>query len=130
VPRERPPGIWESLKRALGGGNTRPDPNPVRTTPEPPSVSPPGESFAPPPFLAVEEPAPEPVRPSPPPAAGDVRVPDAAVPSPAAAAPEAADAPDRPRLARGLASFSRSNADREKKFAHLLRDDSPGPKNR
>jgi hypothetical protein len=29
-----------------------------------------------------------------------------------------------PRLARGLASFSRDNARREKKFAHLLRDES------
>jgi hypothetical protein len=78
----------------------------------------------------VDEPAPEPVRPSSPPSAGDDPVPDAVAPPPAAAAPETADAPDRPRLARGLASFSRSNADREKKFAHLLRDDSPGQKNR
>ena len=30
-----------------------------------------------------------------------------------------------PRLARGLASFSRQNPEREKKFAHLLRDDAP-----
>jgi len=129
VPRDRPPGIWESLKRALGGGEARPDAEPVRPAPEPPSVLPPEESFAPPPFLAAEEPAPEPSRPSPPVAARDLRAPNA-VPRPAAAAPEPAETPDRPRLARGLASFSRSNADREKKFAHLLRDDSPGQKNR
>jgi hypothetical protein len=42
--------------------------------------------------------------------------------------PEPADAAARPRLARGLASFSRSNADREKKFAHLLHDDPSGEK--
>jgi hypothetical protein len=41
-----------------------------------------------------------------------------------------------PRLARGLASFSRRNAEREKKFAHLLRDEpgsegkGPGPPRR
>jgi hypothetical protein len=36
-----------------------------------------------------------------------------------------------PKLARGLASFSRRNAEREKKFAHLLRDRAPaGPKPR
>ena len=108
----------------------RPDPEPVRPAPQPPSASPPEQSFAAPPFLALDEPAPEPVRPSAPPPAGDIAIPDAVAPPTAAAAPETADAADRPRLARGLASFSRSNADRERKFAHLLRDDSPGPKNR
>jgi hypothetical protein len=40
------------------------------------------------------------------------------------------DSPGLPpaRLARGLASFSRENAQREKKFAHLLRDSRPGAK--
>jgi hypothetical protein len=40
--------------------------------------------------------------------------------------PEPSEPPTRgPRLARGLASFSRDNARREKKFAHLLRNE-PG----
>jgi hypothetical protein len=44
-------------------------------------------------------------------------------------APPAAEAPSRaPRLARGLASFSRQNADREKKFRHILSDGDPGKK--
>jgi hypothetical protein len=38
-------------------------------------------------------------------------------------------AAERPgRLARGLASFSRDNAEREKKFAHLIRDANPATK--
>jgi hypothetical protein len=38
-------------------------------------------------------------------------------------------AAERPaRLARGLASFSRDNAERGKKFAHLLRDANPATK--
>jgi hypothetical protein len=37
-------------------------------------------------------------------------------------------APRAPRLARGLASFSRDNADREKKFRHILSDGDSGKK--
>jgi hypothetical protein len=37
--------------------------------------------------------------------------------------PAEAPAPQPARLARGLASFSRRNPEREKKFAHLLHDD-------
>jgi hypothetical protein len=45
----------------------------------------------------------------------------------AAASPEDSTAPPTgaAKLARGLASFSRRNAEREKKFAHLLRDRAP-----
>jgi hypothetical protein len=48
-------------------------------------------------------------------------------------APEVTVTPGSPglppaRLARGLASFSRENAQREKKFAHLLRDAPPAAK--
>jgi hypothetical protein len=48
-------------------------------------------------------------------------------------APEVTVTPDPPelppaRLARGLASFSRENAQRGKKFAHLLRDAPPAAK--
>jgi len=35
-------------------------------------------------------------------------------------------APRPERLARGLASFSRDNADRERKFRHILSDDEEG----
>jgi len=45
-------------------------------------------------------------------------------------APEAGG-PRSARLARGLASFSRDNADREKKFRHILSDgDTGGTKKR
>jgi hypothetical protein len=51
---------------------------------------------------------------------------DAAVPPVQPSEPAEPSEPTRgPRLARGLASFSRDNARREKKFAHLLRDE-PG----
>ncbi|MEO8347658.1 MAG: hypothetical protein ABI610_02005 [Acidobacteriota bacterium] len=40
-------------------------------------------------------------------------------------APEAGS-PRSARLARGLASFSRDNADREKKFRHILSDGDKG----
>jgi hypothetical protein len=43
---------------------------------------------------------------------------------PTPAAPE----PRVPRLARGLASFSRDNANREKKFRHILSDGDPDRK--
>jgi hypothetical protein len=47
-------------------------------------------------------------------------------PAPATLPPEsAATSAKAPRLARGLASFSRQNPEREKKFAHLLRDAAP-----
>lgn len=133
MPRDRPPRIWEKLRRALAGAEPRPEPLPAPTAPVPASAKPPavslqGESFVPsPPFLldsdGDDSPASavvtEPPRASPP-----------ADPPPTPAASVAARAPvepaaEAPRLARGLASFSRSNADREKKFAHLLHDDEP-----
>jgi hypothetical protein len=52
------------------------------------------------------------------------------LPTPPPPAPEAG-APRSTRLARGLASFSRDNADREKKFRHILSDgDGGGTKKR
>ena len=50
---------------------------------------------------------------------------DAAVLTPEPSEPAQPSEPSirGPRLARGLASFSRDNARREKKFAHLLRDE-------
>ncbi|HEX9689277.1 MAG TPA: hypothetical protein VGB47_09440, partial [Thermoanaerobaculia bacterium] len=45
---------------------------------------------------------------------------------PATLPPESVAASTKgPRLARGLASFSRQNPEREKKFAHLLHDAEP-----
>ncbi|HEV8608957.1 MAG TPA: hypothetical protein VGS98_02655 [Thermoanaerobaculia bacterium] len=50
---------------------------------------------------------------------------------PTAASPaDSSESPAPPPLARGLASFSRDNALREKKFAHLLRDQPGGESKR
>ncbi len=129
MPRDRPPRIWETLKRALGGvgAEPRPEPPPAPTPvpppPELPTVSPERESLASaPPFLADSDGPESPRSPS------AVEPPWAAAPLDPPAPAEPASATDGPRLARGLASFSRSNADREKKFAHLLHDDAPGGK--
>lgn len=148
--RGRKPGLWEALKRALGTPPEaeRPSPPiPVRrdeAAPHTPVV--PARAAMPAP------PVPDPVEPSavaPSRDAARVEV-DSGVPfleegpgheeaPPAVLDPPAAremasestepvppDAgPPRPapgRLARGLASFSRDNAEREKKYAHLLRD--------
>jgi hypothetical protein len=47
--------------------------------------------------------------------------------SPKLPTPTAEEAAGRaPRLARGLASFSRDNADRERKFRHILSDEGAG----
>ena len=115
VPRDRPPGIWESLKRALGGAGVEPRPEP----PSPPEVAHAPEVVSKvdadstvPPFLLPDPELSEPAVSLPPP--------------PPTSPPD--ESPEGPRLARGLASFSKSNADREKKFAHLLRDDAPADK--
>jgi len=137
VPRDRP-RLWESFKRALGF--------PRENASEPEIAQPPTDEA--PPFLALDEtsgvpPAAEsaPVRAQtdpivPAPEAGAEEI-DATVaeapdgrPTPAPPAPEVA-APRSARLARGLASFSRDNADRGKKFRHILDDgDAGGRKNR
>lgn len=67
-----------------------------------------------PPFLAEVEPAAEPQF-SPP-------TPESAILQGELPGPAEAAAPQPARLARGLASFSRRNPEREKKFAHLLHD--------
>jgi hypothetical protein len=108
VPRDRPPGIWESLKRALGGAGVEP-PSPPEITHAPDVVS------------KVDADSSEPSGPLAPPA---VSLPPP--PPPPTSLP--VEPPESPHLARGLASFSKSNADREKKFAHLLRDDAPDNK--
>jgi hypothetical protein len=120
VPPDRP-RLWESVRRALGGAPT-----------ESPAEPEPGGNLAPP-FLPDEEPvtiqpAPVPARPveaSAAPAAEAVSPPVSTEPPPAASE---APAPRGPRLARGLASFSRANADREKKFRHILSDGDPEKK--
>ena len=128
MPRDRPPRIWETLKRALGGGaEPRPEPPPAPTPVSPPSehpaVSPERQPLvSAPPFLSDSD------GPESPDSHAAVELPRAAAPAEPPAPVEGSSAPDGPRLARGLASFSRSNADREKKFAHLLHDDTPGAK--
>lgn len=153
-------GLWESLKRALGapapepsggsGAVRRADPEPplpgmppprppvppparveppVSTAPKqssaepappPPAVAIPGEV----PFLSdAEEAAPPPGPPPPAPAASPSFDPSPEVPA-------ASGTPASPRLARGLASFSKSNAEREKRFAHLIRDGDSSKKKR
>lgn len=138
-------GLWASLKRAFGS----PDPyetipyladdtgpvEPVRT-PQPPAV--PARAIPPPvlPEARLEDPLPAAVPPSSP-AAAPVEAPTPARPVAAEAemgpadgipaAEESADLSKPTRLARGLASFSRSNSEREKKFAHILRDKSSSP---
>lgn len=147
--RGRKPGLWETLKRALGTPPEaeRPSPPiPVRDEPAPQAPAVPARPAMPVP------PAPDPVESSavaPAREAARVEV-DSGVPfleegpgeeeppsvlDPPAArevAPESTEelvppdaSPPRPpsgRLARGLASFSRDNAEREKRYAHLLRD--------
>jgi hypothetical protein len=135
VPRDRRPSLWESLKRALlpasppflapenasPGAPTeeparRPDPATLVEESPPPAIavavaSVPIEpvSFAEPPPVLVRPPR-EDAPPSSPPVTA--RPPEAVSTEPARP----------PRLARGLASFSRDNPEREKKFAHLLHD--------
>ena len=128
MPRDRPPGIWETLKRALGGVGAEPraEPRPApaaRPAPsELPAVPPERELASAPPFIAEFE------GPESPQSHAAMEPPRSAAPPDSSAPVEPASAPEGPRLARGLASFSRSNADREKKFAHLLHDDAPGRK--
>jgi hypothetical protein len=118
VPRDRPPRIWETLKRALSGAEPRPAP----PSAELPEVTP-GPMLSAPPFLLPDREEPDPVRGSETLPAEPEVPPAVPVPPPAPVPP-----PESPRLARGIASFSRRNADRERKFAHLLHDDAPGKK--
>lgn len=132
VPPDRP-RLWDSFKRALGG-------SPRADGPEPETAGP--STYAPP-FLPPDEPPDvlpdgEPPKSEPPAAAPESA---AEVPGPTAAAvpedrpdpappPRAAEAegPRPARLARGLASFSRDNANRGKKFRHILSDGDSGKK--
>jgi hypothetical protein len=78
-----------------------------------------------PPFLAETEPAPESLVAPPPIPKPDLLPEESRMPAdaPGSAANEGeASAPPAARIARGLASFSRRNPEREKKFAHLLHD--------
>ncbi|HZI67790.1 MAG TPA: hypothetical protein VFF17_14615, partial [Thermoanaerobaculia bacterium] len=135
MPRDRP-RLWESFKRALGGPSPSNEPEPDGKATHP--------GYAPP-FLPPDEPAggvlpgvgssplPPPVDRNPPaaepPSAGR-SVPmvsgSADELSGSTPAPSASEVPRSPRLARGLASFSRDNADREKKFRHILSDEGGG----
>jgi hypothetical protein len=78
-----------------------------------------------PPFLAEIEPVPESLLAPPPILKPDLLPEESAKPAeaPTSASKEGeASTPQAERLARGLASFSRRNPEREKKFAHLLHD--------
>lgn len=136
MPPDRP-RLWDSLKRALAGSPRADDPDPESARPsayappflapdEPPEVVPDGEPSKAPPKSEPAAPAPER-------AAEGVETTVAAVPegrpdpAPAPRAPEAEE-PRPARLARGLASFSRENADRGKKYRHILSDGDTGKK--
>jgi len=120
VPPDRP-RLWDSVKRALGGAPA-----------ESPTEPAPARDFVPP-FLPADD------------SVADARTPVSAQAEEVAALPRAepvsqpvsteppSPAPELaasrgPRLARGLASFSRHNADREKRFRHILSDGDPGKK--
>lgn len=146
--RGRKPGLWETLKRALGAPPEAEKPSPAIPVPHEPAPHTPVVPARP---AMPAAPAPDPVEPfvvAPAREAALVEV-DSGVPfleegpgeeeppavpvRPAARemAPESTEfvaqdaspaGPASGRLARGLASFSRDNAEREKKYAHLLRD--------
>ena len=99
------------MKRALAGPAPRPEP-PSPDRPDQSNLETIADADSALPFLLPD--------PEPPELSGTSEV--------SLPAPPPAEEPESPRLARGLASFSRSNADREKKFAHLLRDDAPADK--
>jgi hypothetical protein len=146
--RGRKPGLWETLKRALGTSPEaeRPSPRiPVRDEPAPQTPAVPARPAMPvPPALDPVEPsAVAPAREAArvevdsgvpfleegpgeeePPAVLDPPVAREAAESTEELVPPDASLPPPPsgRLARGLASFSRDNAEREKRYAHLLRD--------
>ena len=141
----RKPGLWETVKRALGSTvPAEPPPAPPRpripAAPSPSSIDravspvPAGardEILSDVPFLEDIGPDVPQARPPSPEGLGEPP-PTAVEPPPVSNLLEAAapvlstDAGEPslsgPPLARGLASFSRDNAVREKKFAHLLRD--------
>jgi hypothetical protein len=121
VGEDRRPSLWKSLKRALAGA---PPAEPASGAPQlsSPRILPDANDS--PPFLAEAEPASESLRP--PPISKPDLLPEESrkrLEAPTSAAKEGeAPAPEAARLARGLASFSRRNPEREKKFAHLLHD--------
>jgi hypothetical protein len=122
VGEDRRPSLWKSLKRAFAGGAPA---RPATIAPQAPSAQILPDVNAAPPFLGEFEPAAEsfpapPPIPKPDPLPDESRIP---VKTPISAAKEGeASGPEATRLARGLASFSRRNSEREKKFAHLLHD--------
>ena len=130
MPPDRP-RLWESVKRALGGAPTEPVPTPddlpflssedADAASPPAPVRPPPEDLG---FPAAPPETPATLEFAPPEAAPE---PSHGIPEPEPPAPEAGSARG-PRLARGLASFSRRNADREKKFRHILSDGDSGKK--
>jgi len=120
--REGRPSLWESLKRVLAGAAPA---EPATRAPQAPSPQIRPDMDSTPPFLAEIEPAAESLlapRPIPKPdLLPEESSKPAEAPTSAAKEGEASD-PQAARLARGLASFSRRNPEREKKFAHLLHD--------
>ena len=135
MPPDRP-RLWESFKRALGGSPPSDEAEPEKARPsdyalpflapdEPPESVPTAEAASVSPQSQPVSPVapPEPARGSGEAAAllGD-RPPPPEPPAPTS--PSESEGPQPPRLARGLASFSRDNADREKKYRHILSDET------
>ena len=120
MPPDRP-RLWDSVKRALGGASAESPTEPELARDQAPPFLPAEElvDISPAPVPASREVASAPLDAEP------VSQPVSTEPTPAA--PEL-PAPRGPRLARGLASFSRANADREKKFRHILSDGDPDRK--
>ncbi|HEY6065242.1 MAG TPA: hypothetical protein VIY96_03745 [Thermoanaerobaculia bacterium] len=138
------PGLWESFKRALGSPaeSSPAEPRPPVREPTPPRpgpplpLPPPGKPVGAAPSPPAERPAEVVIDPPAGELLADVPfledlpfedLPAQPAPSEDLSEPARTGADDtpplsEPPLARGLASFSRDNAEREKKFAHLLRD--------
>lgn len=136
MPPDRP-RLWDSFKRALGGSPRPDDGDPETVRPSgyaPPFLAPDDPPEAPPAGKPLEAPQkPEQPAPAAEIAAKEIGATVASPPGhrPAPAPPPPAREPEDPRparLARGLASFSRHNADREKKFRHILSDGDTGKK--
>jgi len=125
--------LWESIKRALVGPSPESAPDPGK---RPRREAVPLEPFVPstrnfpefavadaPPFLAEAEPVGDPAPAPPTPKQGTApSIPGPAEPPNSTAKEGETSVPQGPPLARGLASFSKRNPEREKKFAHLLHD--------
>lgn len=124
MPRDRS-RLWDSFKKALGS-----TPRETERAPETAKTTGAASPFLPPDDVDAA-PVPPPAATVPPvsealPAEVDTIATGAPNDALAPAPPPDSAAPRQERLARGLASFSRHNADRERKFRHILSDDEGG----